>query len=141
MEEEYRRAATARHKENKARLAEEYHRVQSIGAGFFEYEQMLEFHITFIEEPTIAYGAQLDLDELGELLATEPGETPPLPILSGMVTNWDQDDRGFYTGAWVGVRVFFPDVAVPTEEFTLSVQHHFTFTAIGIKDVPVDARD
>lgn len=138
---ERQRAEVDRHRENSARLAQEFHKFESNGQGFIEFEDVCPFEITMIEEPFVTYAAAIDLDVLGELLELEAGEPPPIPLTTGIVTAWDQDDRGFYTGAWVGVRVYFPSGDAVAADLDVAVQHYFTFTAIGIKDVPLDVRD
>lgn len=139
---EYRRSETARHRENSARLAQEYHKFWSTGSGFMEFEDAAEFDITFIEEPYMHYGCQVDIDELADALNVEPGDTPPLPTCTGFVTDWDLDDRGFYLGAFLAVSVTWPTVSTVTipPDLTVRIKHHFTFTAVGIKDVPIDIR-
>jgi hypothetical protein len=137
---EGRRAEIERHAENAARLAQVFQKFETTGQGSIEFEDRVDFGLTFIEEPYMNYGAQIDVEALGDLLGLEPEVPPSLPISSGMVTAWDQDDRDFYTGAWVAVTVFFPDAAVPVDT-AVYMNHHFTFTAIAMKDVPVDLRD
>lgn len=141
FELERRRAEVERHKENAARLAQEFHKFQSLGQGFIEYEDVAEFDITMIEEPYVTYGAGLDLDALAEQQNLDPGVEPVIPLTMGVVTEWDRDERGFYVGAWVGVRVHFPPGDAITADLAVEVMHYFTFTGIGIKDVPVDVRD
>lgn len=140
FELERRTAEIDRHRENSARLATEYHKLESTGQGSLEYPDYLAFDITFVEEPYITYGCQIDLDELGELQLTDPTDptiTPELPQATGFVTQWDQDDRDFYTGAWVAVAVNYPSGAI----WDVHMMHHFTFTGIAMKDVPLDVRD
>lgn len=138
---ETRRAEVERHRENRAREAKAFAKFESYAQGPLEFEQPIDFGLTFVDEPFITYGSQLDLDELGETLGVEPGDTPTLPLTIGYVTEWDRDERGFYLGAWTAVRVWFPTQdAVPTET-EVHVYHHFTFAAVAIKDVPVEGRD
>ena len=147
---EDRRADIERNRENGARLAQAFAKFESIGQGVVEFAEVVDFGLTFIEEPYITYGSQLDMDDLGELLDIPGGATPPLPLVSGYVTEWDQDERGFYVGAWVAARVYFPSQVAVEGESTMTpvpldtlvvIDHHFTFTAIAIKDVPLDVRD
>lgn len=132
---ERRRAEISRHRENSARRAEVSAKFETVGAGAKEFEDRIDFGLTYTEEPHVAYGSALDLDHLAELLDLAPGTDPPLPLCSGMVTDWDRDDRDFYVGAWVAVRVFFPE-AVTVDELVMS--HYFTFSAIAIKDIPTE---
>lgn len=136
---ERRRGEVERHKENTARLAFFFQRLRTTGQGTVEFEDRIDFGMTFIEEPFMAYGSYVDLDDLGTLLDVSEGETPPMPLCSGSVTQWDQDDRDFYVGAWVSVVVSFPtisniEVTVPVDLQPV-VEHHFSFSAIAIKDV------
>ena len=132
---ERRRAADARHHENRARLAMAYARFDSEGSGSMEFEDGVDFGLTFIEQPYVTTGHVIDLDELAEALGLDEGVTPPIPQVSSYVTEWQIDDRGFYVGAWCAAVV--SDMALP-EGVTVSIQHHFTFSAVAIKDVPID---
>ena len=138
---ERRRAEVERHRQNRARLAQEFHKFQSVGQGFIEFDKVAAFDITMIEEPYVSYGATLDLDALAEQQNLDPGVDPAIPLTTGVVTEWDRDDRGFYVGAWVAVRVYFPPTDAIPADMDVEILHWFTFTAIGIKDVPVDVRD
>lgn len=138
---ERRRAEVERHRENSARLAHEFHKFNTTGQGSIEFPDACRFDITFIEEPFVTYGAATGLDDLADQLNLDPGETPPIPICTGLVTDWDMDDRGFYVGAWVAARVYFPTPDAIDPKLQVSIDHHFTFTAIGMKDIPLDVRD
>lgn len=139
---EARRGEVERHQENSARLAEAFARMRSTGQGSIEFAERVDFGLTFIEEPYMSYGCFIDLDDLDDKLENEAGTTtPPMPICSGFVTDWDRDDRGFYVGAWVGVRVWFPYEANVWPELEVEMFHHFSFKAIALKDVPIDIRD
>jgi hypothetical protein len=141
---ERRRGEVERHKENTARLAQEFHKFDTAGQGSMEFADSAKFDITFVEEPYVTFASAIDLDAWAELLGIEdPNVTPPMPVVSGFVTEWDQDHRDFYVGAWLGVSVYFPAVGtitVPAEAMPELV-HHFTFTGIALKDVPLDVRD
>lgn len=141
---ERRRSEVERHAENTARLALAFARFTTTGIGAVEFEERVDFGLTFIEKPFLSIGYALDLDELAETLDIDEEDTPPIPIVSGLVTEWEQDERGFYTGAWVGAAVYFPPSTIPVPA-TASVECevHYTFQAIAIKDVPVatDAAD
>jgi hypothetical protein len=139
---ERRREEVERHQENSARLAEAFARMKSTGQGSIEFSERVDFGLTFIEEPYMSYGCYLDLDELDDLLDNEQGTTsPPMPLCTGFVTDWDRDDRGFYVGAWVGVRVWFPYESNVWPELELEIMHHYSFKAVAIKDVPMELRD
>lgn len=138
-EAEYRRQELDRHKENAARLAQAYAEFDSTGQGSIEYERRIDFGLTFIEKPYVAYGAELDLEALDDLLGKESEDNgvPALPMCAGYVTEWDRDDRDFYVGCWVAARVNFPTYPVVDATVEVQVTHHFTFSAIAMKDVPV----
>ena len=128
-------------KENTARLASAYSGYESNGQGAIEFERRTDFGLTFIERPFVSYAAIIDLDALGDVLNIDGGLVTPMPLVSGFVTEFDIDDRGFYVGAWVGARVYFPTTDAVPLDAVVTVEHHFTFQAIAIKDVPLDMRD
>ena len=138
---EDRRGEVARHRENSARLAQAFARFETTGQGTIEFERRVDFGLTFTEEPYITYGSQIDMDELAELLGVGINDTPQLPLASGYITDWDVDERGFYLGCWCAVSVYYPSQTNVPADTKIHMQHHFTFTAIGMKDVPVDVRD
>lgn len=140
---ENRRAEVERHRENSARPAEAFARFRSSGQGSMEFEKRVDFGLTFLEKPMMHYGAEIDLDDLDERLDNDynKNKCPPLPVSMGYVTDWDTDRRGFYVGAWVGVRVYYPDEDLIPANFPVEVVHHFHFSAVGMKDVPMDLTD
>jgi hypothetical protein len=56
----------------------------------------------------------------------------------GGVFQWKQNARGFYTGAWcyTVVETASPFIAAQYEEPGYTIQHHFQFAGLGIKDLP-----
>lgn len=128
-------------KENTARLASAYSHYRSTGQGSIEFARRTDFGLTFIEKPFVSYCAVVDLDDLAELLDIDGGEDTPMPLVSGMVTEFDIDERGFYIGAWTGARVYFPITDGVALDAAVKVEHHFTFQAVAIKDVPLDVLD
>ena len=136
---ETRRAADARHRENRGRLATAHARFETTGTGSTQFEDSVEFGLTFIERPFVSMGYTIDIDALAEALGIDEEDSEvPLPQVTSYVVEWDQDERGFFTGAWcAAVVAFAPDVVLP-EGFLVAVNHHFTFAATAIKDVPVD---
>jgi len=139
---ERRRAETDRHAENSGRVAEAFARFTSTAQGSIEFGDRVDFGLTFIEEPYMSYGGKIDLDDLDDILGNDPSSlTPPMPISSGYVTDWDRDDRGFYVGAWVGVRIWYPYEANVAPEVQFSMDHHYSFKAVAFKDVPIGDRD
>lgn len=141
FELEERRAEIEQHAENSARLAEAFAKFDTQGQGSVEFNERVDFGLTFVEDPFVHYGAEIDLDALDDALGNEAGAMPPLPLCSGFVTKWDQDDRGFYVGCWTAVRVWFPYESNVSLNIGVPVKHHFTFKAVAIKDVPLDLRD
>jgi hypothetical protein len=132
-----------RHAENAARLAQVYATFDSKGQGSIEHDQAIVFELTFIERPTVAYGTYCDMNALDDLLALDPevSEVTPLPVCTGYVTEWDQDERGFYLGCWIGARVYYPESDLVPIEAQPAIQHHFTFSGVAMKDVPPDVTD
>lgn len=105
----------------------------SVGQGPFEFEEMVEFAVTYIEEPFMSYGSGIDVDDLRDLLDYDDDEVPPFPVCTGFVTNWTQDQNDYYVGAHVGVRVTFPtDIPVSTD-VDVEVTHYFRFEGIALK--------
>ena len=138
---ELRRRADARHHENRARLAHAYARFATEGVGSAQFEDVVDFGLTFIEKPFVAVGAEVDLDALAEALGLdEEDEAIPMPHVSSYVVEWDRDERGFYVGAWCAGVVTFPtgSATVPAD-FVLEVTHNFTFSGVALKDIPIDA--
>lgn len=136
FELERRRGEVERHRENSARHAQAFARFESVGVGAAEFEDRIDFGLTFIEEPFVTYGSSIDLDDVAERLGLEPGTQPPMPLVSGMVTEWDRDDRDFYVGAWVAVQVHFLGGDNLGDDFIMN--HCFTFQAVALKDIPAD---
>jgi hypothetical protein len=133
---ERRRAEIHRNQENATRLAIANHTFDVAGTGVIEFPDSAQFELAFIERPKVAVGLVIDLDSLGE--AYETDMVPPVPLVTGFVSEWDQNDRDFYVGAWCGVHIYWT-AGVPTEDFTFTVD--FTFTGIGIKDVDPEVRE
>ncbi len=120
--------------ENSARVAVAWATFDTVGQGSVYFDEKIDFDVTFIEQPMVAYGGTIDADELSNMQALDAGDAGILPVCCGFVTDWDTDTRGYYTGAWVAVRVYFPDgVAIDAE---VEMTHNFTFTAVALKDVP-----
>lgn len=137
-----------RYRENSARFAEAFAKFRTKGLGSIEFKKRVNFKVTFIEEPYMSYGCFINTQHLEELFEEAAqaenmdyaSKTPPLPLCSGFVTEWDIDkDTNFYVGAWVAVRVWYPPdtIQLPTELGSLvKVFHHFTFKAVAFKNVP-----
>ena len=130
-----------RNRENQGRWANAYARFRSLGQGPYEFEERASFGLTFVEVPFVSIGHQVDLDDIADIVTTPVanGDTGPMPHVTGYVTEWETDDRGFYIGAWCAVNVTFPE-EIPVDA-DLEVLHYFTFSANAIKDVPTEGAD
>lgn len=126
--------------ENRARLSQAYGSVISTGQGTFQFEDPIDFGITFIERPFVSDSHVIDLEALADVLNVDP-DLVPIPHSTGTVSHWDQDENDFYIGAWVTVKVSF-DLS-DLVDFSLSpvIEHHFTFHGIAMKSIPVDLSD
>jgi hypothetical protein len=138
---EDRRAEIARHQENRARSAVTSAVYDFEGAGSIEFEEAVDFGLTYIEMPVVSTGVTIDMDTLRDAYDLDDAETPPIPTVTGFVTEWEQDTRGFYTGAWVAAAVApaASEVTPVLDEVAMSI--HFSFSAIAIKDIPLDERN
>jgi hypothetical protein len=118
---------------NSARLATAVGFIDTNGWGEFQNEDVIEFGVTYIEEPAMSYGYAIDGDDLVDLR---------FPRAWGGVYAWDRDTRGFYTGAYVFLIVdtkSVEDIAdVPTEIPSYHLNHYFTFSGIAMKTLPDD---
>lgn len=106
-------------RQNTSRLAQSYNSCVTYGNGRLRLADEIEFHCTFIEQPVVAYGASVT-SELAE---------NDYPMCTGGVFKWRVDSRGFYVGCYVFV-------TVDCDEDYPTVVHDFTFTGIGMKDLP-----
>lgn len=136
-----RRQKSEQNRENSARLAQSYSIFKTTGLGTHQYEEKVVFGVTFTEKPIVAYGSALDVDDVADLLGYDDEDEAPLPVTAGYVVNWEQDDHDFYTGCWVAVRVYYPMEDAVDPSVQPEVEHHFTFSAIAIKDIPVNTSD
>ncbi len=142
---ELRRAEVERHRENSTRLAQAYGRFTSNGQGSIVFPDRLGFGLTFIEEPYTSWCPMIDVDELEDLLDNSQASrmqgqsnVAAFPMITPYVVDWDQDDRGFYVGAWCGVRVWWPPTDAVLTTASPEIVHNFTFTGKAIKDVPLE---
>ncbi len=123
------------------------------GEGAFSIARRIDFGLTFIEEPFMAYGCVIDIDDVIDAGFTEPDDPggpadsgvrriPQLPTCTGYVTDWDKDEQDNWIGAWVAVQVNYPiEDDPPAEGYgSFPIRHHFTFQAVAIKDL-YDGRD
>lgn len=119
-------AELQRHRENRARLAFAYHRVVSEGYGTVEFEERVDFGLTFVERPFVSCGFQIEIDD----------RETAFPTATGYVTDWDTTDRDHYVGCWVAVVVAQPPDATVFPD--VKIWHDFTFSAIALKDIPTE---
>ena len=138
--------------ENSARYASSFVTFTTTGWGEFQSPDPQLFTTTFIKPPSISHSFYIDGDDLVD---------GRFPRVSAGVHRWVQNERGFYTGAYlvfvvetmgiqeqrtyvlptavdgnVGV-VNVPVPAVADPDYKLV--HTFTFTGIAMKDLPSSA--
>lgn len=116
-------------RENSARHVFVYKTFGSVGSGEVSFEDPVDFGLWFSEMPMVSYGYALDMvtDPAQELL---PGD---YPVAMGGVEAWSQDHRGLYIGATCFAFVMGSLFTYTTYQYSL--EHHFTFSGIGVKDV------
>lgn len=133
-----RRERRERDSENSARLAQAHAIFTSTGTGSMQHNRKIKFGTTFVEMPVVSHACYMDTEALADQLEVgEEADDLPMPLCTGIVTEWDQDDRDFYIGCWIGVAVYF------ASGFTGAavIDHHFTFSGIAMKDIPTDNTD
>lgn len=88
------------------------------GNGTFNMPDAFMFGYSFINQPTMTYGCELDNYDPDSDIAI---------ISQGYTWGWIQDDQNLYVGAYIGVRIFDgPATALAT--------HHFHFRELALKD-------
>jgi hypothetical protein len=137
----------AQTKENSARGAWAWGTVHSKGWGEMVLPDPIMFDITYVHQPTVAYGFALDDDE--QLVDGR------LPRCSGGVLRWVTTPDEFYVGAYVFVTVATADPMLATQAWVKSsleadppavtvptdfkddpgydLTHSFLFNALAIK--------
>ena len=120
----------SQHRENSARQAFAWGQFDSTGWGQLAYPDVLNFGLTFIDEPIVSYGFSVEEDEALDRL----------PLSTGGVFKWRRDGRGYYTGAHVYVVVdqFVQPSETPDYSQLPTLIHSFLFTGIAIKDIGPD---
>ncbi len=90
------------------------------GLGTFDQPDPFMFGYSFINEPIMTYGAQLD--------TYDPTASKRGVVSQGYTYGgWIQDDQGLYIGAYIGVRILDID---PGGQVT----HHFHFRELAVKN-------
>lgn len=139
---ERRRASLQRNAHNAARLAfADFHFKVTQGSGLVVFPKGGDFGLSFAERPSVSSGIFLDIDELARTLAIDDADAIGFscPTVTPMVTEWDLDEHGYYTGAWCAAMVLWPETITVPEDFVFYVD--FLFSGIAIKDVDVGVRD
>jgi hypothetical protein len=127
-------AWTGQTAENSSRLAFAWGTFTSTGWGELAYPEPVDFGLTFVEEPIVAYGFAL---VGGDKLVDNR-----FPRAQGGVYEWRIDGRGFYIGAHVFACVETVSALItapygdPDPNYEL--KHHFTFSGIALKDIGAD---
>lgn len=124
-----------RHRENRGRLAHAYSRFTTEGIGTIEFEDCIDFGLTFVERPFIAVGHQIDPEHVRDLFGIDPDGDVYLPQVTAYVTDWDQTDRGHYVGCWVAVSVSAP-MGSETAYPMVKIHHDLAWSGVALKDIP-----
>lgn len=109
--------------ENSARLAFAWGTSTTTGPGAEVHDKSITFQLTFVEKPMFAYGFVV-------VSSADDFAAGIFPQSAGFVTGWEQDARGLYIGAHVGVNVLAQALDV--------LEHHFSFIGTGMKDIAID---
>ena len=109
-------------RENSSRLASAFTTATSTGQGGFRFTEMFRFGCTFAERPYVTVGHVIN--------SPEPVANQ-YPVASGGVWKWQQNERGFYIGAWLYLSVYAFGASP-----NYSMAHDFVFTGIAVKDLP-----
>jgi hypothetical protein len=123
------RSFVARTAENSTRFAQAFTKFETNGWGEVAFEECFVFGLTFIEEPFVSYGCSVDGDTLVD---------SRFPRTSGGAYRWQQNNKGFYLGAWCYVTVETQSAFVLTDEVepNYDLTHHFMFSGMAMKDLP-----
>jgi hypothetical protein len=143
------RRTARQHKENHGRLATTRALFDTFGWGTFEFEDMADFDCTYIEQPSFTTGAHIESDEWQEALqdagwftGLNEDAATPFPAISGYVTAWEQDDKGFYVGAYCAAHITFAaELLIPvdlSDQFLPQIHHHFRFEGMALKGLGDD---
>lgn len=119
-------ALRAQVNENSARVARAYATQPVTNTGALIMDKAFLFDVTFVERPIFTYGSEYrgDLSTVDFVVMT----------CSATVYDWVQDDRDFYIGAYVGLRVD-SDVVFTGTAVT---DFHLEWKGMAYKDVLKD---
>lgn len=134
-----REAEAARHRENRGRSAGVFQQFTTTGQGVVEIEDRIDFGLTYIHKPWPAFGHEIDPDDVRDALGLDGEPIPFLPQVTGYISEWDQDDKHNYVGAWVTITVSYP-AEIPVDA-QIAIVHYVSFQGVALKDVPVDFDD
>jgi len=126
---EQHRGNVERTRENSARYAQGFASYSTTGVGEYEPPDSLAFGCTFTEQPFVSYGFTVVTQDL---------VVGSFPRCSGGVHGWIKNNRNFYIGAFVFFTVDIPTAGLPP---AYTIEHHFTFTAVALKDLPAHLLD
>jgi hypothetical protein len=115
--------------ENSSRLAFAFGTFTTTGWGEVRIEECLSFGLSFVNKPFI--GSSWDIDDA----VLVPGR---FPMISSGVVRWRRNSKGFYTGAWVAMKVETksPYISTSAAEPNYSIDHSFIFAGLASKDLP-----
>lgn len=133
LELQYREDDLARNRENRGRMAQSVAFATTTGSGTAELEDSVDFDALFIEKPIFNYGTEIDPDAVRDLLSLGPDDDVELPQATAHVTDWDVDENGHYSAAWIALTVTYP-VTIPVETRVV-MTWHLSFSGTGLKDV------
>lgn len=135
------RADRIRHAENSGRTAFSAVTFDTSGVGSLILNQLVVFDTTFIRKPSVSTGIEL---------VKEPDRTlHELPHATSGIYRWEKDERGYYVGAYVWVRVTCDPVldqngqvadpeAVALNPPVPKLRHHLVVEGLAYKKLPED---
>jgi hypothetical protein len=115
--------------ENSSRLAFAFGSFSTTGWGETRIPDCLEFGLTFVKQPYVASSWSIDDAQIVE---------GRYPMISSGVVRWRKNARGFYTGAWVAMKVETRSVFIPTAlpDPAYDIEHTFIFAGLATKELP-----
>lgn len=122
--------AREQHRENAGRFGTQFFTYQTEGTGELVPELPLMFDNPFVDEPFVAAGHVLIRPPNRELFY--------LPTITMGVLRWVQDEKKWYSGAYIyfRVRCEWIGAGTMTEAPTPLLQHHLQFIGTSYKAMP-----